>query len=1442
MIDQEEIHNKCLCDDPKERIRAVEQLISNFSLLPHKQQAWDDLVRLTEDDDEDVCEMTVNVLSSAFPYVPNKQQAWNDLYQLTAAGDYYVCEMAAEALGSVFPYVPDKQQAWDDLISLTGVDDIFVKAKAAKALGYSFSFLPDKQQEYSHVLDKQKAWNELHELTSYERDIYVRESAAQAISSGFSSLPDKQQAWDDLIKLANDQDNYVRGSAAKAICYSFSLLPNKQKTWNTLTKLITDEDDYVRCDAVYAVDSAFPYLSEKELAWNYLINLTNDESERVRAYANYSLGKISISKASQAEKEDEYKKELENAINYLETARLESNWENPSPFCLPFYYSLYTILFEEYSTQEELNELLEINRIYVEKSKNKKLFFEVIENLVNALNKVHNFEKMDYDTKEYEPCYKKCFERVASLLDNPNISGSSTTKIIKKGIPILERKLKTILTENIGIEGPFISGSSEEDYVIYMLREQYHWQEFTVGIITSNDSTHIRLLTKNIKDLFRLTIDCAAENLENWKEIPCYIAIMQGDILSGYKDQELDIRIHDTKERDLKKIALEIMSALTVKYQSDSEDEKYVVTKEMSVTESGLRNYYIRKKGSEIGRSVIVREDPNLDLSLLGHIESKVNKIDADMYYTEAINYTLANNVKLAFRSFYYFIQTVPKDSSEDLDRIVELGLGLSNKMLMSQPDLTEWTASIVARYAEDLNRYDDAAEAQRLAGIASQSLGRICECIEHYEAAINLFDKIVSERIKAKIHMSYGISMISLLMHCEAENILPIHSDNLTKLLQLAKTHLKCAREILSRFDDESAHHSLCAVDLDLIRVDDLYGNHYSALEKLNVLEMNDTSLLNDPKLGFTAVLYNLLITKKLADNSERWIQNYYSIIEQLSELFTLNEVASPYHCVFYTLRGDIFLKLGRYEEAIQDISHAYKIQLEICGEEIRPPTPEREYGTYGGIKNIDLCGRIQHALILMGNSSNDNNVENLCLLNALCLADNSKGRFFKRDLSYLLTKSPTELSPLLARGGKSLLESMVKGLIDQRILKADYEWYLERDLPPEKAQSLLQDAIDTNINPGSLREILSKSKDKVVFLSLYSTSENTIIYLMNDLSKPPVIKILDLSLDQLESIINAFRRGMDGSKRSGCIDPKNPNLKHKFFEPFLNMMGAFDSLLPKMESSDLILISPHGLWHELPLHAYILPKLWENDLSPGLLYTPSIGLFDLLNIRDAEDSKTHRKKIGLSVVPASEDSENIDLFLKSYDQYLETFKKTGINVIAHFGKEVTADRLFEDMENVGLQHIISHGTFENDKPMESKLLVSDGERLPSKKSQENNKEGHGTYINGIMIMANKTTASTAVIQACNLGKARAVYGEEFWGIIRAMISAGTNCVISPIWNVDLESSTALLIEFYENWMIKKEPKYKAWTNAQRSILQKKGKPEWRHFYHWASFRMIGC
>ena len=308
--------------------KAVDQLKRYFKILPNKDQAWQDLHCLTQDDNSIVRRGAASALGSVFHSIPDthKDQAWQDLHRLTQDDDSIVRIYAADALGSVFHSIPDayEDQAWQDLHRLTQDDDILVRRGAASALGSVFRSIPDTH--------KDQAWQDLHRLTQ-DDESDVRRYAADALSSAsaYSSIPDvhKDQAWQDLIRLTRDDDNSdaaftldfafisisdaskdqacqdlicltqndesdVRAYVASALGSAFISIPDahKDQACQNLHRLTQDDESDVRMRAASALGSAFISIPDayKDQAWQDLHHLTQDDESDVRRYAADALG------------------------------------------------------------------------------------------------------------------------------------------------------------------------------------------------------------------------------------------------------------------------------------------------------------------------------------------------------------------------------------------------------------------------------------------------------------------------------------------------------------------------------------------------------------------------------------------------------------------------------------------------------------------------------------------------------------------------------------------------------------------------------------------------------------------------------------------------------------------------------------------------------------------------------------------------------------------------------------------------------------------------------------------------------------------------------------------------------------------------------------------------------------------------------------------------
>jgi HEAT repeat protein/predicted amidohydrolase len=432
MVDQTEIHRKVATGNVRERIEGVEQLRSNFADLSDKDEAWKDLIRLTRDKDSNVRWRAANALSTAFQHVPDKDAAWKDLHRLTGDKNSNVRRGAADALGTAFQHVPDKDAAWKDLIRLTGDEDIIVWLVAADELGTAFQ----------HVPDKYVAWKDLIRLTG-DTNSAVRRGAAVALGSAFQHVPDKDGAWEDLIRLTQDKESFVRLRAAVALGSAFPHVSDKDGAWEDLIRLTQDKDSSVCWRAADALGSAFPYVSDKDGAWEELHWLRRDEDCSVRTSANHSLGRASIFRATEAESEDDFERELKNAIVFFEQSSKEKTYLNPSKFCLPFYKSFYTVTFEKDGAKDEVQRYLAEAKSASEGSKNKETLLEAVENLANALSdaqKGKDFGAMKSNLKTY----RQYCDRAADLIGDAAEDAPGAARVLRRGLPIIGERIREI--------------------------------------------------------------------------------------------------------------------------------------------------------------------------------------------------------------------------------------------------------------------------------------------------------------------------------------------------------------------------------------------------------------------------------------------------------------------------------------------------------------------------------------------------------------------------------------------------------------------------------------------------------------------------------------------------------------------------------------------------------------------------------------------------------------------------------------------------------------------------------------------------------------------------------------------------------------------------------------------------------------------------------------
>jgi len=142
---------------------------------------------------------------------------------------------------------------------------------------------------------------------------------------------------------------------------------------------------------------------------------------------------------------------------------------------------------------------------------------------------------------------------------------------------------------------------------------------------------------------------------------------------------------------------------------------------------------------------------------------------------------------------------------------------------------------------------------------------------------------------------------------------------------------------------------------------------------------------------------------------------------------------------------------------------------------------------------------------------------------------------------------------------------------------------------------------------------------------------------------------------------------------------------------------------------------------------------------------------------------------------------------------------------------------------------HVATHGYFNKLNP-----LLSGLELEPSRR-EDGRLEVH--EILGLRLNADLVTLSACEAAMGSGYFAEVPAGDDFVGLTRAFLFAGSPSVLATLWEVDDRSTLQLMKSFYRQ--LGQTDKARALAEAQRSMLNPGG--PYRHPYFWAPFVLVG-
>ena len=167
-------------------------------------------------------------------------------------------------------------------------------------------------------------------------------------------------------------------------------------------------------------------------------------------------------------------------------------------------------------------------------------------------------------------------------------------------------------------------------------------------------------------------------------------------------------------------------------------------------------------------------------------------------------------------------------------------------------------------------------------------------------------------------------------------------------------------------------------------------------------------------------------------------------------------------------------------------------------------------------------------------------------------------------------------------------------------------------------------------------------------------------------------------------------------------------------------------------------------------------------------------------------------------------------------------------VGVARHLVGKEASEALMKDPEISSYKyvHFATHGQVNESKPELSRIFLSptDGE--------------DGSLYTG-EIYNLKINADLVTLSACETGLGKIAKGEGIVGLSRALQYAGANNLVVSLWQVADESTSQLMIKFYDQHL---HNDYEGYNRALRAAkLSLLNSEEYQSPYYWAPFILVG-
>ena len=324
-------------------------------------------------------------------------------------------------------------------------------------------------------------------------------------------------------------------------------------------------------------------------------------------------------------------------------------------------------------------------------------------------------------------------------------------------------------------------------------------------------------------------------------------------------------------------------------------------------------------------------------------------------------------------------------------------------------------------------------------------------------------------------------------------------------------------------------------------------------------------------------------------------------------------------------------------------------------------------------------------------------------------------------------------------------------------------------------------------------------------------------------DSTRQPLIISLQFDVQQLEPKIKEW------------LEAKHNSWSPTYLDRLIQPLSSYTN------PGDLLVLSPSGPLHSLPLHALGLEGEVLIQRNP-VVYSPNLSILRQCSLRSrtvsSKEQKDYNPAVMLGVYEDEGNENNRDKVYQALERRAQYFKGKSM-----CGKAVTMSSVREYIERSGLIHFHGH-TKSNDNILDESLAISP--EIAEKSNNDNNQpEGEPepkpdlAAIKVRDIFSFKLRTPTVMLIACSSGAQEVKPGDETLGFIPAFLYAGATSIIGTLWRTASVDGLKFTEIFYQHISerddgITNDRLIDLAVAVQHTILAMRRETEFDEPYHW--------